>query len=225
MKKKKKIQLLSLTSALLVTLSVVGLRISNENKKENEPISNEEFIADVTFDSIESKYDFHQVSDTYDVDAAIGELGIVENKMLPYNMYKVIRFIDKEHYEKIAVVECYLNFTVDENGNITGYYYDMYDMFTKNYLFSTYVYDNTLKINVYDLPSDEVLRVLSYGDLLDLREIALSKGMDENYVDSVATDNIEDRSLLVSEAGRMYVMLVNSYNRVKFDENRQMILK
>ena len=194
-------RLIAFISLLIVLLSLSGCHSKkNEDTKEKDI---KEVIAEI---NNLPKYEFHQVSDTVDVEEAIDSLNIESDDVLPYDVYKVLRYIDMDGYERIPVVKVYLEYVVDENGSVIGEKYSFYDAFSHEYLFTCDDLEN--------IECDNIQYVMSFGKLSDLKKIALSKGMDSSYVEGVFDDSVSKSSLSTSEVARIYVMLINSYNRL-----------
>ncbi len=207
-------RLISIVSVLILCLSTAsGCIGKKENKKTNSELTYEEIIDINNRINALPKYGITYNTDTYDVDKSISDLGIVDNKVLPYDMYKVIRYIDKDNNEIISIVNLYTNFVV-ENNEIISTYYTLVDAFTKNEILTT-IPDKNGEVILDNLYEDSnILKVLDFGELIELRDIVISKGMDPEYAFSIMNDYLTDKSLLVSEVGRMYVLLVNSQNRL-----------
>ena len=68
-------------------------------------------------------------------------------------------------------------------------------------------------MNLDDITDGDVKYIMDYDELSELKEIAISKGMDEGYVNSVMPDNLDKRHLTTYEVASYYVQLVNKPNR------------
>ena len=200
MNNKTKAQLLSLISALTI-LTGCG------NKKDNE------VVEEKPVNEIHVVQPIHIESDCYDVEAEVESLNIVEYDNVLSNVFKVLRFIDKDHYERIAIVKTYVNFYLDDNNNIIGNYYSMYDAFSGEHLFTTAVSKNQT-INTSYMTNPDIISIISYDKLSSLKTIAISKGMDETYVNSVMPDIDDKQTISTYQVACYYVQLVNSNNRL-----------
>ncbi len=220
MKKKTRIDkdiILTFLSFVLALTSLHGigtLAKDAREKRTNEMYIEEEYNGEVA--EIEQeiyKYQFHLESDTTNVEEAVNSLGIVKDEALPYNMFKVFRYIDHDGYEKITIVKTYVNFVTDENKNITGYYYTMFDAFNGRLLYTTAVNKNSFMH--LEVPGEgDAYYIMDYDELSELKQIAISKGMDEGYVNSVMPDNLERQTLSTYQVASYYVQLVNTSNRL-----------
>jgi hypothetical protein len=214
MSNRRKAQL-ALLFYMLSMITCIGIirKIAGLHKVEKEPTQIEEFYDNATVITEEpEKYVFHMVSDTTDVNAEIDSLGITEDECLPYDCFKVFRYVNNDGYERITIVKTYVNFVTDENKNITGYYYTMFDAFNGQLLYTTAVNKNSF-MNLDDITDGDVKYIMDYDELSELKEIAISKGMDEGYVNSVMPDNLDKRHLTTYEVASYYVQLVNKPNR------------
>ncbi len=156
---------------------------------------------------------FHLESDCYDVEEEVKSLNIITNETLLCNAFKVLRYIDKNNFERIVIVRTYSNFIVDENQKIIGYYYSMFDAFNGDYIYTTNVSDKS-NVDVRSIYDGDVLAVLSYDKLSSLKKIAISKGMDEDYVNSVMPDFRDTDTISTLTIANYYVQLVNRNNRL-----------
>ncbi len=214
MSNRRKAQL-ALLFYILSMITCIGIirKIAGLHKTEKEPTQIEEFYDNANVITEEpEKYVFHMVSDTTDVNAEIDSLGITEDECLPYDCFKVFRYVNNDGYERITIVKTYVNFVTDENKNITGYYYTMFDAFNGQLLYTTAVNKNSF-MNLDDITDGDVKYIMDYDELSELKEIAISKGMDEGYVNSVMPDNLDKRHLTTYEVASYYVQLVNKPNR------------
>ena len=69
--------------------------------------------------------------------------------------------------------------------------------------------------NIKDFESNEVYYLMEYGSLLGLRNSVISKGLDKTYAYNVLSDGVYNKSLSLYDVARIYVLLVNSDNRVE----------
>lgn len=211
---KNKTKLISLISVMMVLLSLSACK---NNSNNNETIDD---TATVVIEQPVA-YTPHLVSDTTDVEAAIESLGITEDEMLPYNTYKVFRYINKDGQELIKIVITTVHYVVSDTGAIEGYYFTLNDAFDEHTIYTTPV-NKYNKVTFDTLGDGEALYAISYGELGELKEIALSKGMDESYVNRVMPDNLYRATLSKSNVASYYVQLVNSNNR--HSSNKTMVL-
>lgn len=214
MNKKKKLQLLSLSAALVMMCSLGGCskNVSNTNNNESEEAVIEEVVEEPV------RYEFHYYNDTVDIEEAINGLGINKNDSFPYDSYRFIRYVDYDNHEMFAIVIGYVNYITDEEGHITDTVYYYYDAFNGEFMFGTRDYGKEVK----SITSDKILYLMDYGKLIDLRECVISKGLDSDYAYSVMGNDIKSKSLSTYDVARMYVLLVNSTNR--YEKNDQMII-
>lgn len=188
-------------AACILTFSLTsGCSLKKEEVKETE--SSLEIHEPV----LEEKYVFHYETDTIDAQSEIDKLGIIKDESLPKDVYKVIRFIDNNHFERIGIVKAYVKYNTNENGEVVSEYYEVYDVFNNNYLFTC--------DNLDDIHTDEIYYISSYDKLDKLRDIVISKGMDETYTDSILSTINGRNNLSLSEVAYVYVMLVRSNNRL-----------
>jgi hypothetical protein len=210
MKNNTKTRIISSLAALIVMLSLTsGCSKINESEKESEEsdTTNIEIVQTTNEPVI---YELHYETDTVDVDSEIDKLGIVDDESYPRNVYKVIRYIDNDHYERIGIVKAYVQYKVDEEKNVVSEYYDVYNIFNNEYLFTCDNFDN--------VSNDEVFYLTSFDKLDSIRYVVVSKGMNEEYVDSVLATIKGKNNLSLREVAYVYVMLVNSNNRLQSNE-------
>ena len=208
MNRRRKIQLMSIISAGIVLGSVVSTRIDvNNRKKDNN--SEETFVEETTtYEPI--VYEFHYYNDTIDENEEINKLGIVNDSSSPYNCYKYIRFVDFDSRERYAIVKSYVDYILDEDKKVIDTIYTFVDAFDGKVLFTTKDYRKISEFN-----SDIIWYLMEYGDLLELKDSVISKGLDINYANSVMSSDIENKSLSIYDVARYYVLLVNSKNRLE----------
>ena len=208
MNRRRKIQLMSIISAGIVLGSVVSTRIDvNNRKKDND--SEETFVEETTtYEPI--VYEFHYYNDTIDENEEINKLGIVNDSSSPYNCYKYIRFVDFDSRERYAIVKSYVDYILDEDKKVIDTIYTFVDAFDGKVLFTTKDYRKISEFN-----SDIIWYLMEYGDLLELKDSVISKGLDINYANSVMSSDIENKSLSIYDVARYYVLLVNSKNRLE----------
>lgn len=206
-----------LCSACAGLLLLTGSGCNSNNNKE-EIIKEEENIEEIIPKKIDY-YDINYFIDTSRYEEEYDNLRINEYRSLPYNTYKVLRYVDFNNYERVAIVNTYVNFMTDENKNITREYYNIYDAFSGDFLLSTYDISSG---NKYD--DGEVYYILSYGDLLDLKDIAESKGLNSEYTDSIMSDDIKRKSITTDEAAFDYLMLVTANERYQ-NKNEELVLE
>ncbi len=208
MNRRRKIQLMSIISAGIVLGSVVSTRIDvNNRKKDND--SEETFVEETTtYEPI--VYEFHYYNDTIDENEEINKLGIVNDSSSPYNCYKYIRFVDFDSRERYAIVKSYVDYILDEDKKVIDTIYTFVDAFDGKVLFTTKDYRKISEFN-----SDIIWYLMECGDLLELKDSVISKGLDINYANSVMSSDIENKSLSIYDVARYYVLLVNSKNRLE----------
>ena len=208
MNRRRKIQLMSIISAGIVLGSVVSSRIDvNNRKKDNN--SEETFVEETTtYEPI--VYEFHYYNDTIDENEEINKLGIVNDSSSPYNCYKYIRFVDFDSRERYAIVKSYVDYILDEDKKVIDTIYTFVDAFDGKVLFTTKDYRKISEFN-----SDIIWYLMECGDLLELKDSVISKGLDINYANSVMSSDIENKSLSIYDVARYYVLLVNSKNRLE----------
>lgn len=208
MNRRRKIQLMSIISASIVLGSVVSTRIDvNNRKKDND--SEETFVEETTtYEPI--VYEFHYYNDTIDENEEINKLGIVNDSSSPYNCYKYIRFVDFDSRERYAIVKSYVDYILDEDKKVIDTIYTFVDAFDGKVLFTTKDYRKISEFN-----SDIIWYLMECGDLLELKDSVISKGLDINYANSVMSSDIENKSLSIYDVARYYVLLVNSKNRLE----------
>ena len=173
MNRRRKIQLMSIISAGIVLGSVVSTRIDvNNRKKDNN--SEETFVEETTtYEPI--VYEFHYYNDTIDENEEINKLGIVNDSSSPYNCYKYIRFVDFDSRERYAIVKSYVDYILDEDKKVIDTIYTFVDAFDGKVLFTTKDYRKISEFN-----SDIIWYLMECGDLLELKDSVISKGLDIN---------------------------------------------
>lgn len=211
MNNKKNQTIAGLLAGVMVVSGACAYALSKSDKNTEEVIPS----TSVTTVTEYPKHEFHYYNDTVDVDAEIDKLNITNNDSFPYNTYKVIRYVDSNHFERIAIYHVYVTFLTDNEGKITDTLYTYQDVFNGEQFLTTtdglneHVGDGIIE----NYNSNDVLLILDQGDLLDLRDIVIKKGLDQSYAYSVMSDDIEDKTLSTYDVARMYVLLVNSMNR------------
>ena len=181
MKRKNDIDFGTLGAALLILLGVVGVRMGLNKlveERNEEASAMEETLNEPTHEPV--VYYLHYENDTVDVEESINSLNISEDKSFPYECYKYIRFVDYDHIERYAIVNVYVDYLTDENKNVTATVYKYVDTFSGRELFTT-----TDKDKIKEIDNEEVMHLMEYGDLLELRESVISRGLDINYAYSV----------------------------------------
>ena len=210
MKKNVSVGAFSLGAAALLLAGVVSLRcVDNKlqevrEKREVKKTNVEEVINEMP------RYEFHYYNDTVDVEESVNSLGITKNDSYIYESYRFIRFVDNDHREKYAICVPYVEYEVDEKGEVINTIYNYYDAFNGTFLLST---NDKKTIQSYN--SDLILYLMESGKLLDLKKSVISKGLDEEYANSVMGNDIKNKSLNTYDVARMYVLLVNSSNRLE----------
>ena len=213
MNKRRKLQILSLGATIMMICGVMGCNTDNKTNNNKEEVA---VIEEVENQNAQVIYEPHYYNDTIDIDEAINSLGINRDENYPYDSYRFVRFVDNSSYERFTIVVGYVDY-VTEEGKIIDTIYNYYDAFNGDFIFSTRDYRkvNTIESNV-------IYHLMDYGKLLDLRECVISKGLDSAYAYSVMSDNIQNIFLSTYDVARMYVLLVNSSNRL--EKNTQMII-
>ena len=219
MEKKLKERIAALGGAVIILTGCIGCNKNNNKKYLYEETPTVEYST-----SLDNKYDFHYYNDTVDVESTVDSLGITNDDSYPYNVYKVLRFVDKDNYERIVITKCDVYFITDENKKITNTVYTYRDAFTGEELLVT---NDNIGDHIHDRVenylSDYVDYIIYQGDLLDLKKIVIEKGLNSDYANSIMSDDINNKNLSLSEVGRMYVQLVNSNNRMNYS-NQAIIL-
>lgn len=212
---------MSYKKRLISLLGVITILLSLPGCKKNEETNNTSVSYDTVNEEINAmpKYHFYYENDTYNLEESIDGLGIVNDGFYPYDTYKVLRYIDYNNEEKFAIARCYVDYVKDGNKGVADEIYYYYDVFNGNYLLGTYERRDIKTIN-----SDVVYYLIEQVDLLDLKEIVIRKGLNADYVNSVMSDDIKNKSLSVSEVARMFVLLVNSNNRENYN-NADIVLE
>ena len=221
MRNKKNQTIASLLASIMVVSGACAYSLSKSDNMEEkiEPKTKITTIEDYP------KYEFHYYNDTVDVESEIDKLNINNNDMLPYNTYKVIRYVDSNHFERISIYHVYVTFLTDSEGKITDTLYTYQDIFSGEQFLTTTdgLNDHVGDGRIENYNSSDVISVLDQGDLLDLRDIVIKKGLDSSYAYSVMSDDIKDKTLSTYDVARMYVLLVNSNNR-SINHNNAIIL-
>ena len=129
---------------------------------------------------------------------------ISSNDCLPYSCYKVLRFIDYNDDEQIRVVKGNVDYEVNENGVITSNIH-YYDAITGQWIITTN--RDIEKLKLENISNYYISSIISFGELSDLRDIAITRGMSEEYAYSILSDNIKSRNLYVRDVAIMYALL------------------
>ena len=190
--------------ASIIVFTSAGCSKKNESISEN---INEEINSEVDYNPVYPENGYY-TEEEYD------NLGITDYKTMPYSTYKVLRYIDNNKYERIAIVNTYVNFLTDGK-NLIRKYYNIHDAFSGEFILSTYDIEFKERFQ-----NDNVNYVISYTDLLGLKKILVEKGLNEEYIDSILDPSIKKKSLNTDDVAFIYLMLVNSNERyqVKGDE-------
>ena len=212
MDNKVKAQLISLSSLVII---LGGLLITKQNDSEER--LNRIYYSKTIYSQYDKNNRFY-LNDTVNIDDEIDKLNIKEERVLPYDTYKVLRYIDKRGNEKISIINTYVQYAMDNKDNVNKFY-TFVDAFNGTVLLST----NNLDYNV--MASDYVQTVLEYGDLLDLKKIMMEKGLDIDYANRVMYDDIKNSYLSTQEVAGMYVLLVSSNDRAEYVSGNAIILK
>ena len=208
MKNKTKMNIVALTGSLIM---LTGCNVV----KGGERVNIDELNQSIQEINESPKYQFYYYNDTVDADKEVEELGITDDTLLSYDSYKPFQYIDMNGLERIAITTGQVNYITDENGNVIGKTFTYFDAFDGTELLTTTddMGDHVHK-RIENFESDEVFYIMDQGDnLLDLRDMVVSKGLTEEYALVIMPDIIEGSRLTRSQVGRMYVLLVNSHNR------------
>ena len=209
MNKSKKNKVLSFGAAFLLLTGIIGVRgIEKDNS-----VSKEGVIIEETQPTPLARYQFYYYNDTVNIDDSIYSLGITYNKIYPFESYRFLRFVDNDHRENFAIANVYVEYVLDENKNVVNTIYNYYDVFNNMLLLST-----TDKKDIKSFNSDVILRLMDYGNLLELKECVISKGLDQEYVNGVMGSDIKNKELSTYDIARYYVLLVRSDER--FENNK-----
>ena len=207
--KKKKVDIVSLFGAALILFgaSTIGYIVSGGSKNEDTNSDEVTIIEDDSSAII--KYGLNYTNDTVDVNESIESLHLYQNNVYPYSSYKYVRFIDYDNNEKYSIVNVFVDFLSDPDKNVVETVYNYVDVFRGRTILSTNDRDK-----VRDYISNEVQLLIEIGDLLELRNSVISKGLDIGYAYSVMGDDIVNKSLSAYDVAWYYVLLVNSSNRL-----------
>lgn len=214
MKNSQKIKIASLFSTAAILGSVAALKLNNNVSEPSVVINTNTPSIEST---LENKYQFHYENDTVDLEQSVNSLNIVYDDYFPYASYKVLRFVDIDGYERIAVALSFVDYITDESGKIVDTKYHYFDAFNNNYILTT-----SDKKDIKEYTSNVISYLIDSGDLLSLRRIVIDKGLDSDYAYSIMKDGIKNYSMTKYQVGMMYVLLVNSSNRPNYES--QMIL-
>lgn len=158
------------------------------------------------------KREFNELTDE-EIMYEISKLGILENESLPSECYKILEFVDTYGYHRYMVINSYVNFITDENGNLLDTTYTVKDAFSKEELFETIDYSDIIPINNYF--KDSI--ILSVNELNSFKRIGNIYGANEEYIDNVVYNNIKNRFLTPYDVSIMYVSLIGENARVTYD--------
>lgn len=144
----------------------------------------------------------------------IFDLNIIQ-KENPSNVYKVLQFKDNKGYYRIMAVITKVCYIIDEEGNIIDDYYEVYDAFSNEKLFTTTTFES-------DITSFNILfegvEIISYDNLSKLGDIAYLYGATDEYIENILPDLREHEFLGNVDVARMYISLVPSNYRVSYSE-------
>lgn len=214
MDNKLKIKIASLAAASIVLTGALIFK----NDREEKVINRNNNVTYVDEIDESNKANIIYENDTVKITDSIAEFGVTNPAYYPLNAYKLLQYRDKSGYERFSVVLSYIGYSNDEKGNIT-----------KNYSFVD-VFDKTLVLSCDSLDfetfaSDYVDTVIYYGNLIDLKDIVIRKGLDKNYANQIEKEYINDGMLYTYDAAKYYLYLVNSSNWRNYEINKALIIK
>lgn len=215
---KNKRRLISSIASSIVLLSALSVVCNQRAKRYDENIEettnieefNDNYNDDQTIYIENNTFDFN--AGEVDIEQSINSLNIMNDYSAIYKSFKVLRYVDMNNYEIIAIVQRDLDYVVDENSVIIGEYYTTRNAFNGKELLVTS--DKSYK-NIPD--NENILKVISFGDLNSLRDIAISKGLSREYVDSIMPGFDKNKDISIYDIARCYVQLVKPTNRL--DQN------
>lgn len=214
MNNKLKIRIASLAAASIVLTGALIFKTDREEKVINRN-KNITYVDEI---DESNKANIIYENDTVKITDSIAEFGVTNSSYYPLNAYKLLQYRDKSGYERFSVVLSYIGYSSDEKGNLI-----------KNYSFVD-VFDKTLVMscNALDFESfasDYVDTVIYYGDLIDLKDIVIRKGLDRDYANQIEKEYINNDMLYTFDAAKYYLYLVNSSNWRDYKINKALIIK
>ncbi len=148
-----------------------------------------------------------------EIDNEISSYGDLDTNRYMSNIYKVLEISDKDQYYKVMVVSAKVDY-ITMDGNVVGNKYTVFDLFTKEELFTTSNLDTFEDMEIIS----EYLsgsRIISYSPISKLGSIARGMGASENYVNEVMNNS---KQMSEREVAIMYVSLVPFGSRVNLNE-------
>ena len=156
-------------------------------------------------------YDYKNLNEN-EINDEIEKLNIENNVYYPTNTYKILQFVDSNKNYKIMIVNIFVNYYKNNDDKISKKY-TIVDTFSNTELFETEDFVNISSRNILFDNAD----ILSCNDLSKIRDIALLNNINEEYINYMLM-NIENKNLNNMEVAKLYVSLINSNNRVTYND-------
>ena len=199
---------------ILLTTLLLGTLLAGLYKKNNIIITGniENEIQSIVYDnSAYIIYDYKKLNEN-EINDEIEKLNIKNNMYYPTNTYKILQFVDSNKNYKIMIVNIFVNYFKNSD-DIISKRYTVIDAFSKTELFDTEDFVNISSSNILFDNAD----ILSYDDLYKIKNIAVLNNINEEYINSILI-NIQNKDLNNMEVAKLYVSLINSNNRVTYDD-------
>lgn len=199
---------------ILLTTLLLGTLLAGLYKKNNIIITGniENEIQSIEYDnSAYIIYDYKKLNEN-EINDEIKKLNIKDNMYYPTNTYKILQFVDSNKNYRIMIVNIFVDYFKNSD-DIISKRYTVIDAFSKTELFDTEDFVNISSNNILFDNAD----ILSYDDLCKIRDIAVLNNINEEYINSMLV-NIENKDLNNIEVAKLYASLINSNNRVTYDD-------
>ena len=199
---------------IVLTTLLLGTLLAGLYKKNNIIITGniENEVQSIEYDnSAYIIYDYKNLNEN-EINDEIEKLNIENNVYYPTNTYKILQFVDSNKNYKIMIVNIFVNYYKNNDDKISKKY-TIVDTFSNTELFETEDFVNISSRNILFDNAD----ILSCNDLSKIRDIALLNNINEEYINYMLM-NIENKNLNNMEVAKLYVSLINSNNRVTYND-------
>lgn len=199
---------------ILLTTLLLGTLLAGLYKKNNIIITGniENEVQSIEYDnSAYIIYDYKNLNEN-EINDEIEKLNIKNNVYYPTNTYKILQFVDSNKNYKIMIVNIFVNYYKNNDDTISKKY-TIVDTFSNTELFETEDFVNISSRNILFDDAD----ILSCDNLSKIRDIAQLNNINEEYINYMLI-NIENKNLNNMEVAKLYVSLINSNNRVTYDD-------
>lgn len=199
---------------IVLTTLLLGTLLAGIYKKNNIIITGniENEVQSIEYDnSAYIIYDYEKLNEN-EINDEIEKLNIKNNVYYPTNTYKILQFVDSNKNYKIMIVNIFVNYYKNNDDTISKKY-TIVDTFSNTELFETEDFVNISSRNILFDNAD----ILCCDNLCKIRDIARLNNINEAYINYMLI-NIENKNLNNMEVAKLYVSLINSNNRVTYDD-------